>query len=248
MRERRSLAHRIAIADDLGRMRGIIPAPEDLCLEHHGAVRLDNAACDILPQLLGVADALPAERAGTRLHGLPALTTMLAPVAPLGRLAAGRLGSGTRAVRAILFDKTVGTNWALGWHQDRVIVVRERIDTPGYGPWSIKQRLIHVAPPPALLAGMLTMRVHLDPVPDTNAPLMVAPGSHRLGHIAEADIASVVREHGSVACLADAGDVWLYATPIVHASAVAVRPARRRVFQIDFAGGDLPNGLRWLGV
>jgi hypothetical protein len=58
-----------------------------------------------------------------------------------------------------------------------------------------------VTPPPTLLAGMVTMRVHLDAVPDTNAPLMIAPGSHRLGRIAEADIASVVREHGSVPCL-----------------------------------------------
>jgi hypothetical protein len=133
-----SFAHRNAIADDLGRVEANIPAPEDLRLEHHGAMRLDSAACAILPQLLGLADALPAERAGSRLHGLPALTDLLAPAAALGRLAAGRLGSDTRAVRAILFDKMPDTNWTLGWHQDRVIVVRERIDTPSYGPWSIK--------------------------------------------------------------------------------------------------------------
>jgi hypothetical protein len=223
-------------------------APEDLTLERHGAFRLAGAACAILPRLLELAETVPAECAGSRLHGLPALAAVLAPAASLGRLAAARLGPDTRAVRAILFDKTPNTNWALGWHQDRVIIVRERIDTPGYGPWSIKRGLTHVAPPPALQAGMLTMRVHLDPVPLTNAPLLVAPGSHRLGRIAEARIMSVVRDHGSVACLADAGDVWLYATPIVHASAAAERPARRRVLQVDFACGDLPNGLRWLGV
>ena len=126
--------------------------------------------------------------------------------------------------------------------------MRERIDTPGYGPWSVKQGMLHVAPPATLLAGMLTMRVHLDAVPETNAPLLIAPGSHRLGRIAEDGIEAIVRNHASIACLADVGDVWLYATPIVHASAIATQPKRRRVLQIDFAACDLPNGLEWLGV
>ena len=29
----------------------------------------------------------------------------------------------------------------------------------------------------------VTLRVHFDPVPETNAPLLIAPGSHRLGQI-----------------------------------------------------------------
>ncbi|MDF0488142.1 phytanoyl-CoA dioxygenase family protein [Sphingomonas sp. H39-1-10] len=221
---------------------------DNLSLERHGAERLDCAALPILSHLLALADTLAAERAGTRLHGIPALTALLAPDAALGHLAGVRLGPRARSVRAILFDKTADTNWALGWHQDRVIAVRERIDTPGYGPWSVKQGMLHVAPPAALLAGMLTMRVHLDAVPATNAPLLVAPGTHRLGRIAEDRIEAVVADHGSVACLADAGDVWLYATPILHGSAAAAEPGRRRVFQVDFAACDLPSGLRWLGV
>jgi len=224
------------------------PAPGALALRQHGAECLQGAAREILPALKALADALPAERAGSRLHGTPALSALLAANAPLGRLAAAHLGAASRPVRALLFDKTPATNWALGWHQDRVIVVRERIETAGYGPWSIKRGLIHVAPPPELHAAMLTMRVHLDAVPANNAPLLVAPGSHRLGRIAEDQIAVVVRDHGSVACLAEAGDVWLYATPIIHASAVAEQIGRRRVLQIDFAAEDLPGGLRWLGV
>jgi len=219
-----------------------------LTLEHHGAERLDRAALSVLPDLLALADTLPKERAGTRLRGIPALTAFLTPNALLGHIAATRLGPHARPVRAILFDKTADTNWALGWHQDRVIAVRERIDTPGYGPWSIKQGMLHVAPPATLLAGMLTMRVHLDAVPETNAPLLIAPGSHRLGRIAEDGIEAIVRNHASIACLADVGDVWLYATPIVHASAIATQPKRRSVLQIDFAACDLPNGLEWLGV
>ena len=61
-------------------------------------------------------------------------------------------------------------------------------------------------------------------------------------------IAEVVRRCGSVACLADAGDVWLYATPILHASNTAALPSRRRVLQVDYSSHQLPDGLDWLGV
>ena len=91
---------------------------------------------------------------------------------------------------------------------------------------------------------MVTLRVHLDAVPITNAPLLVAPGSHRLGRIAESSVPGVVAACG----IAEAGDVWLYSTPILHASEAAAEPGRRRVLQVDFATGDLPGGLCWLGV
>lgn len=217
-------------------------------LETDGAARHGRAALSILSDLRAIANAQPPERAGVRLHNIAGLSDLLASHGPLGSLAAAQLGESCQAVRAILFDKTEDTNWALGWHQDRTIVVRERIETPGFGPWTVKSGLIHVAPPEQLLAGMLTMRVHLDAVPDTNAPLLIAPGSHRQGRVAEPDLAAVVARCGTVACLAEAGDVWLYATPILHASEAASAPTRRRVLQIDFAATDLPGGLKWLGV
>lgn len=219
-----------------------------LTLECHGAVRLDRAALSILADLMAIAEALPAERAGVRLHGIAALRPMLAPTGVLGSLAAARLGAGARAVRAILFDKTPDTNWTLGWHQDRTIVVRERVDIAGFGPWTVKAGMIHVEPPAALMAGMLTMRVHLDDVPENNAPLLIAPGSHRLGRIAERDIETTIASCGVATCLARGGDVWLYATPIVHASSAADSGGHRRVLQIDFAAAGLPTGLAWLGL
>ena len=139
-------------------------------------------------------------------------------------------------------------NWALGWHQDRTIVVKKRFETNGFGPWSIKQGMQHVAPPVDLLARMVTLRVHLDDVPFTNAPLLIAPRSHRYGLVAVGDIEEVVRRCGTRVCIAEAGDIWLYATSILHASSVAAIPARRRVLQIDFAAEALPGQLEWLGV
>lgn len=79
-------------------------------------------------------------------------------------------------------------------------------------------------------------------------PLIVAPGSHRLGRIPEADVAEVVSRCGTALCLAEAGDVWLYATPILHGSERAQGARRRRVLQVDYVVGELPGGLKWLGV
>ncbi|MEL7190648.1 MAG: phytanoyl-CoA dioxygenase, partial [Pseudomonadota bacterium] len=47
---------------------------------------------------------------------------------------------------------------------------------------------------------------------------------------------------------AEAGDIWLYSTPILHASDAAEKPSSRRVLQVDFAAEPLPDGLEWLGV
>ncbi|WP_198924901.1 phytanoyl-CoA dioxygenase family protein [Nitrospirillum viridazoti] len=223
--------------------------PDSLTFARDGAERHPAVlAPEDLRRLAQMLANVPAVRAGVRLHGLPGLLAFLDPAGPMGRLAASALGDGARPVRAILFDKSANTNWALGWHQDRTIAVVARAEVPGFGPWSVKDGLIHVAPPAELLAGMVTLRLHLDPVNADNAPLLVAPGSHRLGRVGVRDIAGTVRRCGQVACLAEAGDVWLYATLILHASDAAARPRHRRVLQVDYAVGELPGGLRWLGV
>lgn len=221
---------------------------DELRLADHGAQLLRGAALPDLPELKAAMDALPPDQAGIRLHGVSALHVHLAPTGSIGAIASRAMGAEAKPVRAILFDKSAATNWSLGWHQDRTICVRERIDVPGFGPWSIKAGLHHVAPPVALLSRMVTLRVHLDAVPATNAPLLIAPGSHRRGRVPESSVAQVVAECGVIACLAEAGDVWAYVTPILHASDAASSPEHRRVLQVDFSAEALPGGLEWLGV
>jgi ectoine hydroxylase-related dioxygenase (phytanoyl-CoA dioxygenase family) len=150
-------------------------------------------------------------------------------------------------VRAILFDKNSATNWSLGWHQDRTICVRARAEAPGFRSWTVKAGLLHVAPPFALLERIVTLRVHLDDVPEDNAPLLIAPGSHR-ALVPEVEIEATVARCGSFACLAEAGDVWIYATSILHASAASRTIGRRRVLQVDYSADALPAGLEWLGI
>jgi hypothetical protein len=201
--------------------------------------------------LQGIRNALgdlPPAQAGVRVHGIAALRPFLTASGPVGVVASSVLGNACRPVRALLFDKTPGTNWSLGWHQDRTISVEQRIDVDGFGPWTIKNGLLHVEPSFDILLRMVTLRVHLDPVPAVNGPLLIAPGSHRFGRVAQADVPQIVQRCGTVACLADAGDIWLYATPILHASRPALEPGHRRVLQIDFAAEELPGGLTWLGV
>lgn len=212
-----------------------------------GAARLDRAALGVLAPLeSALSDVAPAA-AGTRLWGRRALAALVAPGGPIGALAQ-RLLPAAQPVRALLFNKAPGSNWALGWHQDRVIAVRARHDVPGYGPWTVKAGVPHVEPPFAILSGMITLRVHLDRVGDKNAPLLVALGSHRLGRIADGAIAGAVATSAIKTCLAERGDVWAYATPILHASDAARQPSARRVLHIDYSSAALPPPLAWRGV
>lgn len=95
---------------------------------------------------------------------------------------------------------------------------------------------------------MITIRIHLDDVDADNAPLLIAPGSHRLGRIAERDHAATVERCGTAVCVAEAGDVWCHATSILHASAASRGARHRRVLQVDYAAAALPEGLAWRGT
>lgn len=218
-----------------------------LDLERDGAVRRFGAARSLLSTLDHVAAMQPQDRAGTRLHGIADLSAALT-TGPVHAMAAHLLNAAAHPVRAILFDKSPSANWSLGWHQDRTIAVRERRAVPGFGPWTVKQGILHVAPPFEIIEAMVTLRIHLDDVPADNAPLLIAPGSHRLGFVAEPAIDAAVARCGTFACLAERGDVWAYATPILHASTSASGERRRRVLQVDYAAGDLPGDLAWLGI
>jgi hypothetical protein len=222
---------------------------DDLTFSDDGAQLFRSAlTCEQVNLLERVFCHLPHDRAGLRLKDVEELAPLLASRGQIAGCAAFVLGDHCRPVRAILFDKTPEANWALGWHQDRTIAVKQRVAVDGFEIWSVKSGMPHVEPPFELLSGMVTLRVHIDPVPASNAPLLIAPGSHKLGRIAEDDVRDVVRQSGIVSCLAEPGDIWLYATPILHASEAAVAPVHRRVLQVDFSLGQLPGGLEWLGV
>ena len=215
----------------------------DLSLERDGAKRFRGLASDRLSAL----EPLFTEglRAGRRLKSTDELVEIVGERSPISRQVAERLGASARVVRAIAFDKRLGDNWSLGWHQDRTICVKARPEITGFRAWGRKQGLWHVQPPFSIIANMITARIHLDPVDARNAPLRIALGSHRMGPVEDRNATKRATELPEFQCCADAGDVWLYATPILHASARASGHGRR-VLQLDFAAVDLPSPLEWL--
>jgi len=208
-------------------------------LETSGCVLRQDAVADDM--LDGVSRAMGEVHTGARLS---LKNSALALVIPQMTRIVDHYLMGARPVRAVWFDKTLEANWAVPWHQDRTIAVRERATHPGYGPWSIKAGTVHVEPPFDLLYNMITARLHFDACPADNAPLEVIIGSHARRH-AVAEVAAMVRAGPQRLCLAAKGDLWLYRTPILHRSARAMRPGRRRVLQIDFSRENLPPGLDW---
>ncbi len=198
----------------------------------------------MLPALSDWYDNAPSAP-GTRITRLGALAPFLTEDGPIARIAKGLIGPHARPVRAIAFDKSPGANWSLGWHQDRTINVAARVEVPGFGPWTVKQGSPHVQPPFALIEAMITLRIHLDPVTCDNAPLEVALASHRCGYIPEREVSRLVESSQTLACLALPGDVWAYATPILHASQKSTASGQRRVLQIDFSAESLPTPLAW---
>lgn len=222
--------------------------PSDLNLTVDGAQHLPAAALDMLADIRAAIKELPRRHAGVRIHGINALQRILADDGAIGQIASGFFDRECLPVRAILFDKTAKSNWSLSWHQDRTICVKRRIDVDGYGPWTTKRGMQHVAPPYDLLVRMLTLRVHLDDVSADNSPLLIAPGSHAVGRVAVDGYAEVVERFGVFACLARAGDVWIYSTPILHASEASSAVGHRRVLQVDYSADELDGGLEWLGI
>lgn len=216
-----------------------------LSLSEDGAQLFQGAAAGLLRPLAGLFDRL-GDRPGLRLADAGALTSALAAEGVIGSLASAAIGDKARPVRLLLFDKSAERNWALGWHQDRTICVRERHETAGFGPWTVKQGLDHVVPPYELIERMITLRIHLDPVSDDNGPLKLALKSHTMGTIREIDKEAVLANLETLSCLAQPGDVWANAASILHASDSATGMGRRRLLQVDYSADTLPNPLEWL--
>ena len=169
----------------------------------------------------------------------------LAAAPTLRRFACAILGESCFAVRALFFDKTPDANWKVAWHQDLTVATQQRVDVPGYGPWTEKGGVPHVQPPVDILEQMLAIRVHLDPCGEENGPVRVIDGTHRLGRLAPEAIDQLKAQRAESLCLAAEGALLAFRPLLLHASSPAVHPGHRRVIHVEYAAGALATPLVW---
>lgn len=146
-------------------------------------------------------------------------------------------------VKSIYFDKPANSNWFVAYHQDLTISVDKRIDTAGFGPWTIKQNQFAVQPPVTILEKNFTIRIHLDDTNEQNGALRVLPQSHLKG-IYRAETIDLKTEKETICCVKQGG-VMIMKPQLMHASSRTTNEMRRRVIHIEFSNVDLPEGLQW---
>ena len=220
--------------------------------------RIEELGFAIVPDVLDEREIVRLETAIGRDHmesgrgGLRNLLDRAPEVAALAdsptirRLVEPVLGSSGVVARGILFDKTPDANWKVPWHQDLTIAVQCKIETQGYGPWTMKENVHHVQPPVEVIEKMLAVRIHLDDCGEENGPLKVIPGTHRVGRLSAGQIQSMQQTMPVERCDVKRGDAILMRPLLLHSSSAAESPAHRRVIHLEYASSDLPNGLRWL--
>jgi Phytanoyl-CoA dioxygenase (PhyH) len=152
------------------------------------------------------------------------------------------LGSEFGLARVLFFDKPPGESWALPWHKDLAIAVKDNgLRSTEFKRPTTKYGVPHVEGPTWLLERMLTARLHLDDVTNENGPLKVLPGSH-CGGKAGAGTGHEVR------ILCERGDVLLMRPLLSHCSGHSNDSTmrHRRVLHLEFSPiRELPDGFEW---
>jgi len=142
-------------------------------------------------------------------------------------------------------NKSMNKNWALPWHQDRVIAVNTKIDHNGYINWSQKSGIWHCEPPTDLLDNMFFARVHFDDCQEDNGCLQVALKSHKYGKILATDIYKTIATLDKELCSAKRGDILFVKALTLHRSLSSQSSLPRRALRIDYSATTLPSPLRW---
>jgi hypothetical protein len=162
---------------------------------------------------------------------------------PMPEMLSRLLGPSFGLVRVLYFDKPPGQSWALPWHKDLTIAVRDnRLPSEHFRRPTCKAGVPHLEASQALLEEMLTARIHLDAVTGENGPMKVVAGSHHTGKTLQLDAGELQTLY------AGAGDVLLIRPLVAHCSNRSVDGTQRhrRILHLEFAGcPTLPEGFAW---
>lgn len=192
--------------------------------------------------------SLRRSRAGVR-HALGnAVVSSLANDGPLVAAARYILGADAFPFRATMFEKTQEANWLVVWHQDTALPLRHRRETPGWGPWSVKEDVIYAHAPASALAQVLALRVHLDDSTSRNGPLRVLPATHTLGVLSDDAIHQLAQEIVPVECCVPRGGIVAMKPLVVHSSSKSQSECARRVLHIEYAENTTIAGNLELAV
>jgi ectoine hydroxylase-related dioxygenase (phytanoyl-CoA dioxygenase family) len=144
------------------------------------------------------------------------------------------LGEEALPFHATLFDKSPQSNWLVVWHQDTALPLHQRQDTPGWGPWSVKDGVTYAHAPASALCRVAALRIHLDDSTKHNGPLRVLPGTHTQGVLSDDAIQALAAKIEPVDCLAPRGGVLVMKPLLVHASSKSQMEMPRRVLHIEY--------------
>jgi ectoine hydroxylase-related dioxygenase (phytanoyl-CoA dioxygenase family) len=217
--------------------------------------RIVNEGFAIIPDIFSEDEAgalageiersdLPRSRAGARHAMRLVVVAALARRPELLGIARGVLGSEAIPFRATLFAKSPVANWLVAWHQDTALPLRERRETPDWGPWSVKEGVIYAHAPAEALSHVLALRVHLDDSTAENGPLRVLPKTHTLGVLTDEEAHQLAEKTKAIECLVPKGGVLAMRPLIVHASSKSQSENLRRVLHIEYAqSATFSNGL-----
>ena len=190
-------------------------------LKSRGTVFAARNLIDSIPDLLASVDS-------------PALRELLTQT----------LGADFGLVRALYFDKPSDRSWNLPLHKDLTIAVKDNsLPTTHFSKPTRKAGVDHVEASQTVLENMLTLRIHLDQVTESNGPLEVVPGSHQSGKQNEAT------PNDRVKILCDAGDVLAMRPMLSHGSGHTDPEGnlRRRILHLEFCGTELlSDGFQWM--
>jgi len=228
--------------------------------QDQGHAMITGLAAAALADLVAAAERALAERGHRRGNGAAYAARDLLSEAVVAAWAVAQLpwiaplltctenAGEPQVISAIVLDKHRTADWRLPMHQDLAVPVAARpaAPVPGWGPWSRKDGVDHVQPPPASSQRRLALRVHLDPCGPGSGELTVIPGSHRT-LLDDADLDACVRKGPILPVDAAAGDVLVMHPWLLHASLprAADAPGRRRILHLEYAGFPLPPGLAW---
>src|SRR5882757_4376571 len=211
-------------------------------VEQNGfAIISDVVSCREIAGILGdLQDStLRRSRAAVR-HALNSTgIAQLSLHAELLKIAQETLSDDAFPFRATLFDKSPAANWLVVWHQDTALPIQERHETPGWGPWSVKEGVIYAHAPADALSQILALRVHLDDSREDNGPLRVLPATHTQGVLSDDAMRLLATQLAPVDCLVPRGGVLAMRPLLVHASSKSRVGANRRVLHIEYASSTV---------